>query len=534
MVVPKYKFTNEKNYDYYFPLGLAYIYSTIKKAKYSITCLNLNHMKGKTASLLNKELDRKKYDVVCTGGNALAYSAISLIFSVASQHASKPLTILGGPIITSEPMLIMDLIKPNYGVLGEGEVTILELLRAIKHKEDLSKVDGIVYFDETGKIIITKSRDQIKDISTIPWPEFEEFGLSEQLDNMFCNFDVQTNAQDYPRLYQILGSRGCPFNCTFCWHDQKYRTRPIPEIMKELGENVRKYKINIVHFLDECFSIDPQRISEFCKGMKKLSEDVGYTIYWLTSLMVTSADKKLLDIMKDAGCFSLTYGFESYSPIVLKSMRKPITPQQIDKAFNLTMDAKINVMANFILGDIAETPETANETIDYLKAQGKGQIGLCFVQPYPGSEIYKYCLKNNILKDRLSYIKNDMGSFNVVKITPNFTDEQFEALKKYEMYVIGHSYCFTKPIALKKMKSKHKKRYEVTIKCPFCKEVQTYKNCRIPNKWLFGFLLVCRNCRMRFFVLSAAQKIAYEHYNISRRVRTFYKKIRNAVKRNFI
>ena len=115
-----------------------------------------------------------------------------------------------------------------------------------------------------------------------------------------------------------------------------------------------------------------KRLLEFCDGIKKLKSEISWDLKWSPQLTVHSVDGDLLKIMKEAGCELISYGFESFSPIVLKSMGKPITPQQIDNAIKETLKAKIAIQANFIFGDIAETKETAEETLNYWKNHCKG------------------------------------------------------------------------------------------------------------------------------------------------------------------
>ena len=83
---------------------------------------------------------------------------------------------------------------------------------------------------------------------------------------------------------------------------------------------------------DDLFSYKKERIYEFCREIKKLSEKAGEKINWNCQLSVLHIDREPLRTMKQAGCESITYGFESFSKDVLKSMKKPISPEQIAPA----------------------------------------------------------------------------------------------------------------------------------------------------------------------------------------------------------
>jgi anaerobic magnesium-protoporphyrin IX monomethyl ester cyclase len=530
IIIPKYTLEIEPNYDYSFPIGLAYIFSVVKKEKYDVDCINLNHIKGTSEQILFKKLNQTKYDVVMTGGNTLIYNSLKAISKTVKTHITKPLLIIGGPVITSEPQLMVDSLKPDYAVIGEGEITIVELLNSIKKNKSPEKVKGLVFRDNSGKFIITPSRDFIKNIEKIPEPDFDSFEFNKQLDNMYTNTFYFHHCLDNPRTYPLLGARGCPFSCSFCWHHMKYRKRSIKDIMKELEKNIPKYRINNIVVYDDCFSATKDRVYDFCKGITELQKKINWPIKWTCQLMVSSVDSDLLKVMKQAGCESISYGFESYHPDVLRSMKKPITPEQINKALHATLKAKIAVQAHFILGDIAETLETSKTTINYWKNVCKGQVGLGFVQPYPGSDLYKHCIKNKIIKDKLYYIENEMGPFNSINMTKSISDEDFHKLEKHVLTSFGKYVRFVKPISIKS-DNKFRNTYKVYVKCPFCKSKLHYKNCLIKNKYTYGFLLICRNCAYRFFVVSPIQKIAYKYYSISRKIRNYYKRLRDSLKK---
>ncbi|MDO8517089.1 MAG: radical SAM protein [Nanoarchaeota archaeon] len=530
IIIPKYSFSDKKDYFYTFPLGLAYILAVLKKNGYDTDCLNLNHHDGTIHEIITNHLNKKNYDFVGTGNNALGYLITKIIIESVHEHTSKPKMILGGPIITTNPELIFKNLNPDFGVIGEGEETIIELLDSLEKNKNLEKIKGIVYKDGEGIIKVTEKRALIEDLNKIPFPAFEDMGFEEQLDNMCSNLFYPYNAFDYPRLYPLLGSRSCPFQCTFCYHEGKYRTRTMDNIMEELDLMVKKYKINMISIYDDCFAIDKKRLEEFCKRITKLRKEISWELKWSPQLTVRDVTPETLKMMKDAGCDTISYGFESFSLDILKSMRKPITPEQIDYAFKETLKAGIAIQANFIFGDIAETTETAKITLDYWKNNAKGQIWLDFIQPYPGSVIYKYCLDKGIIKDEIEFFKNlSLSSSNFLKMSDKITDKEFKQLIGEVNYATSKYYQFTKPNYIKEMDRKN--YYEVEVKCPFCNEVIKYKNCFITNKFSYSFNMVCRNCHMRFFITSGLRKLAFRYNSKIKFLRNFQVNMTNRFKR---
>jgi radical SAM superfamily enzyme YgiQ (UPF0313 family) len=208
----------------------------------------------------------------------------------------------------------------------------------------------------------------------------------------------------------------------------------------------------------------------------------------------------MLELMKEAGCEAISYGFESFSATVLKSMRKPITPEQIDFALKATMAAKIGIQANFIFGDPAETVETARETLEYWKRECKAQVNLLFIQPYPGSVIYERCITKGIIKDKIDYIKNKMTRDIIVNMTDTMSDEELATLANEINFLRQKFGKFVVPTSVNK---KREGTHEVKVKCPFCKKETLYRNYFLQNRLFYAtYGLSCRECNMRFNVVS--------------------------------
>lgn len=518
LVIQKYNLNIEPDYNYTIPIGLAYISSVLKQAKYNVECLNMNHIKGTPEDILNKKLDKKKYDIICIGGMALDYPIIEIILNTIKMHKSNPISILGGSIITTEPELIFNSLKPDFGVIDEGEETILELVNAISKKEELSNIKGII-FSKNNNIIITPKRENNNNLDNLPFPDYEGIGFKEQLENMHTNDSIFSTFNNSSKVYPILASRSCPFQCTFCYHPGKYRVRSIKNVMDEIRFAVKKYKISFLLIYDDCFSSNKQRLSEFCDELKKLRKEISWNLLWMCQLIVNTVDENILLMMKKAGCSIISYGFESYSPIVLKSMKKYITPTQIDFAFKTTLKCKIAIQANFIFGDISETEKTANTTLNYWKNNCEGQVSLTLIQPYPGSQIYNHCIKKGLIKDKIKFIKDDIKTFSI-NMTDNMSEKEFFNLKKRIYYFRRKYLIYVIPTSKKKVN----KNYSINVKCPFCKKKNEYSDCNITNTLNYGFDAICRNCFKRYYVASLSQYIILKKINF---IIPYYLSIKN-------
>lgn len=489
---------DDMNFTYHMPLGLMYISSMLKHTGHRVDVLNLNHRRGKAADIIRNVLDEAdKYDYVCTGGLSTHYLPIKEVVETVRGHRSGAGIILGGGLISSEPELMLDALKPDFIVIGEGENTIVELLSSIENKADLSDVAGIGFRDGNGRSIITKPRLAINDLDSLPLPDYDGFELETYLDNINPSDSAMFDLYDNPRAYPLICSRSCPFQCTFCYHPvgNKYRQRSLDAIMRELETAVKRYKINIVVCYDELFSYDRKRVYDFCGRFRKIQNETPWEIKWFCQMRVDKIDDEFLRTMKDAGCYMVSYGFESYNPVVLKSMKKNITPAQIDNVVHLTMKNNISIVGNFIFGDKAETPQSVKETLDYWKANVQTGINFSYINPYPGTELYYHCLKRGIIKDKLDFIENHI--VDVFNMTDTMTDEEFRRMAEdIADCVRFRIYAF--PLRIRKNSDG---KTSFTIKCPHCNEVVRYNN-YVGITLTSEIITFCRHCRRRVWLVS--------------------------------
>lgn len=180
-------------------------------------------------------------------------------------------------------------------------------------------------------------------------------------------------------------------------------------------------------------------------------------------------------------------------------MKKNITPQQIDKALQITRGQGITIQGNFIFGDAAETMKTAHETLNYWKKNiYGGGINLNFIQPYPGTALYKHCVKKGLIKDEMDFVKNRAAK--LINMTDNMTDKELSKLK-VDIYAAEMKYQkYVEPLLAIQNSDKN----EIHVECPYCNKVSMYRNYVLTMNKTKG--ICCRNCRNRFHIISPAFK----------------------------
>jgi len=504
IVVPR--FSNKGGY-YFFPFGLAYLSSYLKLKGFHVFCLNLCHYEEKypTITLLKDAISENKIEAVLTGGMSGNWDIIEDVISTTKKINSKIFTILGGAIVTSDPVLAMENMKIDYGVFGEGEITIAELMSALSNNKEVKNIDGIIY-RKNGQLVRNKERAPILNLDLLPFPDYESFGYGEWL-KMVQYSEVNPFLENFDdiRCATIIGSRSCPYSCTFCYHPlgKIYRQRSLDNIFLEIDYLVKKYKVNFISFSDELFSANTERINQFADRIKK------YNLYWDAVFRVNNITRELVKKLKESNLVCMGYGVESLSDKILKSMKKMITRNDIENAFKITSEAGILAVGIIILGDPEETVETINESINWWKAHPQYSIGVKFIKAIPDSADYQYALKNSIITDKLKHIRHNFPIVNLTKIPDK---KFFKLVKKITKCARSSRYTVAGTlINSQKLNEKYQNCnfYYLDLECPFCHKIEKYK--KIVRAINIYSTFTCKNCRLIFKIKQ--KKAFYDDYS---------------------
>jgi radical SAM superfamily enzyme YgiQ (UPF0313 family) len=489
---------SDTNYAYYLPSGLAYIIASLKAAGFAVDVLNPNHSDDTTRNAVREMFFERDYRVVFTGGVSLNYPVIKDIVTYVREISSAKV-VVGGGIITAQPDVVFDLIRPDIAVIGEGEQTCVEICEAIRDGTPIRNVKGILFRNVHGLGEYTATRDTYVDIDTLPFPDYDSMGFARYLDNQSCSFVY--DHFDHPRPYPILASRSCPFNCTFCFHTtgKKYRQRSIDNVMSEVRHAIEKYHVNMFFFYDELFTHSEARAIEFCQRFKEVRENAGYEITFTVELRVDGITESLLDALKGAGCTEICLGLESYNQSVLDSMKKRISPEQIKTALEMITRTGIAPVGNFIFGDPEQTLDTAKDTIDFFRNRQDILHGVrvAFIIPFQGSEIYRRMRDDGRIPSDETFISDRAVSgydFHEPVNMTRLSDDDFNNLKDtvFTAHYTSGTYAVPDSVAGR----------TVVLTCPVCGRQNTYSNIDPPS-YISLTNIGCRHCNARFEMVSA-------------------------------
>lgn len=468
------------------PLGLPYINGAMRAKGFDVEAINLQYADINPLDELKETIKKKNIDVVMCGGITIEYPQIKAVFDAAKEEKNDIITVGGGGGFSSEPILFSEMTGVDYAVIGEGEITDCELAYALDNGLSVKSIKGLVIKTDGG-YIYTGPRDQIKDLDSIAFPSYEGLQMDRYLDEQTVDGWYHTFAGfiDNPRIMPILMSRSCPFMCSFCYHPigRGYRTRSMNAFFAELEFYIKEYNINAIALVDECFSILPDRVEEFCERIKP------YNLFWSCQMRVETYSEPLIKKMVDSGCVSACFGLESMSQAILDDMKKNATVKQMKTALEIAYNNKGGVVSNILFGAEAETEDTIRETMEWVYSNEKYTINdFVMIGAYPGSAYYEHAIKRGLIKDKRRYIELGCPIINLT----NLSENKFQALVKFCGFLRREIRNKGEVVSIKKSRDK----FDAVLKCRHCGCKNNYSGISAAS-FESGILkkMVCRECR---------------------------------------
>jgi len=282
----------------------------------------------------------------------------------------------------------------------------------------------------------------------------------------------------------------------------------VDDFIAEVEHVVDKYDVRNLAIFDELLSLKRERLFEICDRLKQLSRSVR----WMCQLRVDTIDDELLNNLKDAGCFIVSYGFESINNDVLKSMNKHINAAQIKRAMILTRKAGIGIQGYFIFGDPAETLNTGIETLTFWRKHRDYHLTMGYVRPYPGSVLWE----QEVTKRNLTHRQQLDFLDACINRPPNMTsmnhNEWFHLKKEITKAIILNDH-FGKCI---ESSSEGEKGYRLKIECPHCGTVNIYQ--RFKQRILGIFKVACRHCNQAMNISPMVFEHVKNDYDRNRKI----------------
>jgi anaerobic magnesium-protoporphyrin IX monomethyl ester cyclase len=358
------------------PYGLLSIAGVLEQKGHAVKIIDADTQKGLTLDDIRQVINDFRPDIV--GLTAYSIARRQVIDTAAFIKSISPaLIVVGGPHVIVFPEDLSDCDSIDILAYGEGEFTMSDIAEYYLSRKDISQIDGILY-KRDGQVIKTKSREFISDLDSLPYPAYH------LLDDLEGYKPMQLLYKRLPMVTFITG-RGCPFNCIFCnsiW-GKKIRLNSPEYIAGFIRKMVREHHIKEILFYEDTFLINKDRVDRLCDII--ISENIK--IIWSCSANIRTVDKPILQKMKRAGCWLVSFGVESGNNEVLKFIRKPSTVEEARQACRWADEAGLKIRGFFIIGHLIDTRETIRDTINLAKTLPLFTVNICILQLLPGSKV---------------------------------------------------------------------------------------------------------------------------------------------------
>lgn len=403
------------------PLGIYYLASVLRNNDYDVLPIDAEANRIFTEQLIEK-INEYKPDFIGISSTTVAFHrAVDLAEYIKKQN-QKAIIILGGPHVTSNPKHAMSYRQFDYGILKEGEITIIELLNALSAGEPTKDIKGITYVNEKDELIITEEREYIMDLDTIPFPAYDLIG------DISLYTPPPSSYKTLP-VINMITSRGCPSQCTFCDRNvfgQKYRVRSAENVFEEIKYLYNHYGIREIQFVDDTFLLNKKRVYELFDLLNK----EGIKLTWTCGSRINNVDYDFLKFLKENGCWNISFGIESGDEEILKIMRKNIELDKVKTVLAWCKSLGIKTKGFFMIGHLGETIDTINKTIKFACSLPIDDVVATINTPIPGSDQFSMIDQYGNMKE------TDWSQFNYWRpvFVPNGLTQEILIKKHKEFY----------------------------------------------------------------------------------------------------
>ncbi len=360
------------------PLGVYYLAAYLRQHGRPVEVID-GEANGLTAEDIVARAGEFRPGLVGISSTTVAFHRGLEVAVEIKRHWPELPIVLGGPHASSNVRHAMSFPAFDFAVLGEGEATLEALVRTITTGEDLSSVEGLA-FRRGGELIVNPPRPRLMDLDSLPFPAYDLIPDLAVYAPPPCNYKKRPVAN-------VITSRGCPNACTFCDRSvfgQRLRQRSAANIAAEIEELYHTYGVREIAFVDDTFTICPERIRE----LFELLAEKKISFPWTCMSRINTVDRDALRFMRAHGCWHVSFGIESGNEEILRRIKKNISLDQVRRVVAWCGELGIRTKGFFILGHPGETLQTIEQSIQFGLDLPLDDVVVTINTPIPGSQQY--------------------------------------------------------------------------------------------------------------------------------------------------
>lgn len=401
------------------PLGLLYISSSLKEVGFKeVYLLEAERCKNELEERIFKIISDFKPDIV--GISAITAESISLhkiAYYVKKYNKTIPV-VVGGSYPTTTPHYCLNDKNIDFVVIGEGEITIKELIEYLRGHKKIEEVDGIAYrLGEQKKF--NKPRELISNIDELPFPDWSiiDFGS-------YFEFIPQCPFLLGKRYAVILTSRGCPFFCTYCHQvfGKKFRAHTPQRVIEEMMILNSKYNIENIQITDDIFNYDMSRAKKILEMKSKILPNVR--LFFANGLRGDMMDDELIELLKISNTKYICLALETGSEKIQKSVKKYLNLKKLRDNARKIKKKRIFINLYVMYNFPQETYRDVVQTIKWLFKISPHTFMPSYLIAYEGTEIASALPEDKVVKPFM-----DNYNYSTVKNFVNYSCMKPSTLK---------------------------------------------------------------------------------------------------------
>lgn len=267
----------------------------------------------------------------------------------------------------------------DFILQGEGEITLLELLKRVDSNQNIDELNGIV-FKKSESIQVNKKREVQQTLDDFPLPAWDLVDI-ESYRSIW-----KQSGQEF--TLNIATTRGCPYKCNWCAkpiYGNRYNAHSPEYIVNEIAFLQKNFGVKRFWMCDDIFGLKPNWVQEFNIKLKEQNLKISYYIQSRVDLLLK---EDTIDCLAESGLEEVWVGAESASQKILDAMDKGTTVEQIYQATSILKAKKIKVAFFLQFGYLTENQEDIAKTIEMVKELMPDNIGISVSYPLPGTKFY--------------------------------------------------------------------------------------------------------------------------------------------------
>jgi radical SAM superfamily enzyme YgiQ (UPF0313 family) len=379
-----------------YPLGIACIAASAKEAGHEVMGLDLMFSEDPAQEVTSAIED---FDPDCIGiavrniDNQDKYQPEFYLPEVkeivlAIKSVTEVPVILGGAGFTIFPLQCLEYLDLELGIVGEGEVSFVALLRRLERDEDIFNLPGLAY-RLGGKSGVNPPGEP---------PEFNLLPPPDRSAPDIGPYRWATRDSGHPYTANLQSRRGCPMHCIYCPNPlvegRMIRMRDPSSVAEELQTLEKVHGIKFVFFTDSLFNYPFDYTLELCKEIRRR----GLSLQWTCSFYPSSESLRLLEPMREAGCINLSLGNESGSDYMLDALKKGFSKNDVMQIVREAQRVGMRVNCFLLLGGPGETRQTIEESVEFLSDLAPDQVSITVgIRIYPGCELHELALREKMI-----------------------------------------------------------------------------------------------------------------------------------------